>query len=106
MMKKPLIDTEKTIFCNTIITGRQFLECYTGSYYIRADTLNEVKNCLYSRNLSSRAVPISEIFGYEGQYILVQFSKEEDYTEYEYYFMSVRNSHINRFTKRLKEMLE
>lgn len=93
------------IISDKIIYASQFAEYYTGKYFTRCDTFDEVQkilsqNCIYIK----RGVPLTKIHELDKDkpYIIVQFSLEENYTKYEYVVMFVQKKYLSRFMKNMK----
>lgn len=101
------------IISDKILTSRQFAEAYSGNYYTCCDTWSEVRNCLRSEQIYiGPGLPLSQIpyefakVPDENQYVIVQFSTEESYTEYEYKLMRIQKKYEKRFAKNLEEMFK
>lgn len=95
------------IITNKCLTANQFVECYTGWYFIHCDTLNETINCCNIEGVSiSKGYELINIdkIPNNAHIVLVKFSTEEDYTDYEYRFMRIQKKYINRFLKNLKNL--
>ena len=95
------------IICDQILTGNQYARCYTGKYFVHCDTVNEVRGAIRSVGISTingiKLSENSEINYLDKNFVLVEFSKEDDYTEHEYRWMTVQKKHLKGFVKRLNE---
>ena len=103
------------IISDKILYSSQFAEYYTGNYFFRCSTFNEVKQCL-----ASERIFISKGFDFkltemqtafkkmpeDAPCVIVQFSTEEDYTEYEYRLMRIQKKYIKKFMERMYEAYE
>lgn len=99
------------IISDNILYSSQFVEYYTGKYFFRCATFNEVKQCLASEfifvNKGFKLTEMQNMFGKvpdDTPCVIVQFSKEENYTEYEYRIMRIQKRYIKRFLKRMNEV--
>lgn len=97
------------IISNDIIYGSAYATGYTGQYFSHCDTYNEVRNALRHIGISiSKPKRLSEITpediaAKDKFFILVQFSKEENYTEYDFCWMTIQKKYLKRFIKQLRE---
>lgn len=98
------------IISDKILYGNHFVGYYTGKYFFRCDTLNEVKQCLVSEGIfisdGFKLTEIQEAFEKmeeDTPCVIVQFSTEENYTEYEYRLMRIQKKYIKRFIKNMNE---
>ena len=98
------------IISDEILYASQFVEYYTGKYFFNCDTLQEVKTIMAFENIyisdGEKLNKIPEILNKAPEdafFVIVQFSKEENYTEHEYRLMRVQKRYIKRFIKAMKE---
>jgi len=90
-----------------VLHGRQFVEYATGDYYLKCDTLREVSQCFWS----GYGKPISKYWRLtdihkvpdNAYVIIVQVSRETDYSEYDYYIMRVYKPLVKKFLERMNE---
>ena len=103
------------VLSNQILTARNYAEAYSGRYFAPCDTYEEVKKCLASCGIYiSKGIRLKDFGPAEDLkcakdgmcYVLVQFSTEENYTEYEYLWMSVQKKYRKRFERYLREELD
>lgn len=93
-----MIITDKILFAN------EFAEYYSGKYFTRCYTFNETRNCLASACIYiKRGYPFSKIdkLDNDSAYVVVQFSTEEDYAQYEYIIMRVQKKYLKRFLRNM-----
>ena len=92
---------------NEPISACFFVECYTGMYYTRTSTFEEVKDRLARHGIhigpgytlmNNGKIPA------DGPCILVDFAKDEDYTQHDYRIMRIQKKYLNRFKKNLAEL--
>lgn len=94
-------------FCDKVLTARQFAECYSGKYFISCDTFSETEKHLKLVGIHiGKGVKLTELQKAKNQecLVLVQFSTEEDYTEYEYRVMSIPKEHMQHFLDALADL--
>lgn len=95
------------IICNKIISASTFVECYTGKYFTNTSTFKETKQRLMSCGINLgdgyRLSEFDKIKDDDGEYIVVSFSEEENYVEYEYRIMFIQKKYRNRFKRHLKD---
>ena len=94
------------IIYDKIISSSTFAECYTGKYFTNTSTFEEVKQrlascCIYIGN-GYKLSEIDKIKNNEGDYVIVSFSEENDYTKYEYRVMYIQKKYRKRFKNHLK----
>lgn len=93
------------IVTNDILFARQFVEYYTGKYFMDCDTFEEAKKCLASECIYIKKGytfdQIDELKN-DSAYVVVQFSTEDDYTEHEYIIMFIQKKYRNRFLHNMK----
>lgn len=92
--------------CDKPIYASMFVECYTGLYYTKTDTFAEARRRLAYHHIGmADGWKLTEIDNIPDgtTCVLVQFSTEENYTEYEYRIMRVQKKYISRFIRRLKD---
>jgi len=98
------------IICDKIISASTFAECYTGKYFTNTSTFKETKQRLLSCGISiSDGYKFSEINNIndnDGEYVVVCFSEEHNYVEYEYRVMYIQKKYRSRFKRYLKEELK
>ena len=90
-----------------VLYGRTYVNAYTGKYFVGAvDTYEECRQACASECIYiSKGYKLSEIskIPETANCVLVQFSKETNYTEYEYKIMTVQKKYLRRFLKNLIE---
>ena len=97
------------IICNNMLYGSTYAEAYSGKYFFQCDTYDEVKKCLMSQSIYiSKGKKMSELTPADIEakdkfYVLVEFSREENYTEHDLLFMTVQKKYMKRFTRFLRE---
>ena len=97
------------ILCNHPLPAYVFVELLTELCYTRCNTMKEAKLCLMRNHIGmGEGWEMTEIdqIPADTNVVLVEFSKEDDYTQYEYRFMRVQKRFLNRFKKNLKELEE
>lgn len=98
------------IISDSILYGSQFAEYYTGKYFFKCNTFEEVKNAIASEHiyisdgekLSNMPQMLSKA-PEDAAYVIVQFAKEEDYTQHKYRLMRIQKKYIERFTKAMQD---
>lgn len=97
----------ENILSEKVFTGKEYLELLTGNYYIKGDTQNEIEHILacidYEVLWSFPLDEIDEVIENGLKVVLVQCSKEENYTEYEYRWFELPN---NISKKQVEKFLE
>lgn len=97
------------IISDEILSASQFVEYYTGKFFFNCDTLQEVKTIMAFENIyisdGKKLNKIPETFNKapDAFFVIVQFSKQENYTEHEYRLMRIQKRYIKRFLKAMKE---
>jgi hypothetical protein len=91
-----------------VLYGSKYVEAYTGLYYYQPEvsTCEECRRaCASSSIYISKGYKLTEIdkIPETANCVLVQFSKEEDYTEPDYRIMTVQKKYLKRFLKNLAE---
>ena len=89
-----------------VLYGSKFVEAYTSFYYFQTSTYEECRRaCASSCIYISKGYKLTEIdkIPETANCVLVQFSKEEDYTEPDYRIMTVQKKYLKRFLKNLAE---
>lgn len=92
--------SDKLLFAN------QFVEYYTGLYFLHCDTLKEAKNCLSSENIwigdGCKLTEIDKIKLSDGNFALVEFSTDDDFTHHEIRIMRIQKKYLKRFLKNME----
>ena len=98
------------IISDEIITASQFAEYYSDKFFFNCDTFTEVKRALFCEGIYiGDGIDLTEIpevlskAPKDSYFVIVQFSKEENYTEHEYRLMRVQKRYIKRFLKAMEE---
>ena len=93
------------IISDSILYGSQFAEYYTGKYFFKCDTFEEVKNAIASEHIyigdGEKLSNIPRTLNKapkDAAYVIVQFAKEEDYTQHEYRLIRIQTKYLKRFT--------
>ena len=88
---------------NYPLTARQYVDALTQHYYIRCDTKEEAKKLLRINHVAFVGSPLTELQQIPENCVLVEFAKEDNYTEHEYLCMSVPAKYYERFCKYLAD---
>lgn len=94
------------IISNKVLTARQFAEATTGLYFGHCDTLTELIHCVMPKHIPVNAIALKNfpLLHIENRnYVLVEVSSDEDFTEHNYYFITVQKKYLNKFKKYLSE---
>ena len=96
------------VVTNEVLTARTFVEYYCGKYFYHLDTFKEMKQALISERIfpSEWSLVDTDKIPKDAYVVLVQFSKEKDYTEYEYRWMRVLKKDLKKFRERMEEEME
>ena len=96
------------IITNDVLSSHQFAEYYTGLYFTHCHTFNETKQCLSSQQIYiSDGYLLSDIpkaimeLPVDTPTVIVQFSTENNFTEYEYRLMRIQKKYLSRFIKNM-----
>jgi|GEM_PF-4094123 len=102
------------ILINKVVYGSDFAAMLTGKYPMNCDTLAEVKD--YLRTEGIYIGDGSELINIPGElaksssedknFVFVEFSKEEDYTQHEVRLMTIQKRYLSRVKKFIAEHLE
>ena len=75
---------------NTVLYGSSLVEALTDKYYLHCDTMAEVNRALQADGITLSFVPPTQCGDrISGDYVIVEISKEEDYTEHELYLCEI-----------------
>ena len=75
---------------NTVLYGSVLVESLTDKYYLHCDTMAEVKSALKENGITLSFVPPTKCGDrISGDYVIVEISKEENYTEHELYLCEI-----------------
>lgn len=91
------------ILSNEVMNARQFVMYYTGLYFYNCDTHSEAMGCLRSAGIFLSDGETFENIDKMNDCVIVQFSKEDDYTDYEYRAMPIQKRYKNRFLNNMKK---
>ena len=92
------------IVSNQILTARQYIEGLTNHYYLKCDTFKEAAKCADINGIKPKSYMLTAMPKMSsGTYVIVEFSKETNYTEHEYRFMQIPAVLYDKFTAYLKE---
>ena len=90
-----------------VITAGTYALCYSGQYFVHCDTYKECQMKLTSEHIYvPKGMPITKLTADDiakKNLIIVQFSKEECFTDHDYLVMTVQKKYLKRFLKRLEE---
>ena len=98
-----MIVTDKILYAN------EFAEYYSGKCFLHCDTFEETRKCLASAGIYiKKGYPFSQIdkLSNDLTYVVVQFSIENDYTQYEYIIMRIQKKHLKRFLRNMSSDCE
>ncbi len=93
-----MIVTDKMLYAN------EFAEYYSGKCFLHCDTFEETRKCLaYEGIYIKKGYLFSQIDKLDSNlsYAVVQFSSEEDYTQYEYIIMRIQKKYLKRFMRNM-----
>ena len=93
-----------TFITDDVIYASTYVEAYTGKYFFNVSTYKECQAACASEGIYiSKGYRLSEIdkVPTDMNCILVQFSKESDYTEHDYLIMTIQKKYLSRFKKNL-----
>ena len=95
------------IISDKVIDAPTLAFCYTGLYFTRSNTFRETWRCLCQYHIPlGDGLPLTKIgqADPDGYYVIVQFSTEQNYTEYEYRLIRIQKKYLSRFLKNLNEV--
>ena len=89
------------------LSAQEFIQYTTGQYFFKCFTLREINQCYWQEC----GIPISKYWKLteinkipkDAYVALVECSKEDDYMNYEVYFVRVHKKYIKRFKKNMLE---
>lgn len=93
------------VITNQVLPARTFVEYYCGKYFCFLDTFKEMKQALISERIfpSEWSLVDTDKIPKDAYVVLVQFSTEKDYTQYEYRWMRVLKKDLKNFQRNMNE---